>query len=150
MTKYRMIPYIFLTLLSFFVLIMSPRLGLGSFHNPGPGFVPFLLGLALLMTSLYPIAMFFLTKKAAAEHPKKAQKSVDYKKMGYVLLALIGYTLALEGLGFVATTSIFLLIIFRGMGNKWITVFIGAAITAAATYFLFTSLGVRFPDGIWW
>lgn len=149
MTKYHIIPFIFWSLLSFFVMIFSRRLDWGSLQNPGPGFVPFLLGIVLLAASLYPIMTFFLKKKEAGVSTNEARNPINYRKTGFVLVFLLGYSLLIERLGFVVSTSIFLVLLFRIMGNRWIAVLIGSAVTTIVTYFLFTSLGVIFPKGFW-
>lgn len=140
-----MIPFIFWILLSFFAMIFSYKLDLGSLHNPGPGFTPFLLGLLLLAVSLYPMIRYFMKKKEADETPNEVCSQVNYRKIGFVLASLLGYSFLFERLGFVVSTSIFLVLLFRGMGNSWMSVLIGSAITVFITYFMFTFLGVRFP-----
>ncbi len=149
MTTYHLIPFIFWSLLSLFVLIFCQRLDLGNFQRPGPGLVPFLLGLVLLVASLYPIIRFFLKKREAAQAANEVWSPAKYRKMVFVLVCLLGYSFFFERLGFVLSTSIFLVFLFRGMGNRWISVVIGSAITILVTYFLFTSLGVRFPKDFW-
>jgi len=149
MTEYRVIPFVFWSLLSLFVMIVSYQLDLGSFQNPGPGFVPFLLGIVLLVSSLYPLVGFILKKGKAAESAKETRSPANYGRMGFVLFSLLAYSFLFERLGFVASTSVFLVLLFRVMGNRWISVVLGSAVTILVTYFMFTSLGVRLPRGFW-
>ncbi len=118
------------------MIIFSCKLDLGSIRDPGPGFVPFLLGLLLLVVSLYPMIRFFMKKKEADVAPNEVRSQTNYRKIDLFLF---------EKLGFVVSTSIFLVLLFRGMGNNWMSVLIGSAITVFITYLMFTSLGVRLP-----
>jgi putative tricarboxylic transport membrane protein len=148
MTKYRAIPFLFWFLLGILAMLFSNRLDMGTFHKPGPGLVPFLLGLLLSVSSLYPLVTYFI-KKVEADKSEKVQGPAQYRKIVFVLLSLLLYSFIFESLGFVVSTVIFLVCVFRGMGNPWRSVLIGSAVTTAATYFLFALLGVRFPPGLW-
>jgi putative tricarboxylic transport membrane protein len=145
MTRLDMIPFIFWILLSFFVMIFSYKLDLGSLYNPGPGFTPFLLGALLFAVSLYSMIRYFMKKKEADEAPIEVRSQVNYGKISFVLASLLGYSILFERLGFILSTSFFLVLLFRVMGNSWMSVLIGSAITVFITYFMFTFLGVRFP-----
>jgi putative tricarboxylic transport membrane protein len=148
MEKYHIFPALFWIGLSLFVMVFSYRLGLEGFHHPGPGLMPFLLGLLLLPLSLYLLMGSLLKKREGDETGKGGEGQTDYGKIGLVLLALFVYALLLERLGFLITTSVFLLILFRSMGNRWITVLVASVLTVLTTYFVFTFFGVRFPTGI--
>lgn len=129
-------------------MIFSYNLGLGKFSNPDAGLLPFLLGGILVLLSLYGLIVFPLEKPRDSGTPKEERRQVSYGKIGLVLVALFTYAFVLEKLGFVITTWIFLFILFRGMGNRWIMTFIFSTCTVLATYFVFTFFGVRFPPGI--
>jgi putative tricarboxylic transport membrane protein len=149
MPKYDIIPFLFWALLGIFATLLSHKLDLGSFNKPGPGLVPFLLGLILLAASVYPIVRSLAKEGVKTEPAKGEQSPANYRKMIFVLLSMLLYAFLFERLGFVVSTSIFLVCLFRSMGNRWISVLIGSAITVLVTYFLFTSLGIRFPRGFW-
>jgi putative tricarboxylic transport membrane protein len=110
--------------------------------------MPFLLGVILVLLSLYSLILSLLRKAGGEEAPKEGRGRISYRKIGLVLVALFAYSFILEKLGFVITTWIFLLSLFRSMGNRWITTLIGSTFTVLATYFVFTFFGVRFPHGI--
>jgi putative tricarboxylic transport membrane protein len=126
-------------------MIFSYKLDLGSLHDPGPGFTPFLLGFLLFVVSLYPMIRYFIKKKEADEAPNEVSHQVNYRKIVFVVASLLGYSFLFERLGFVVSTSIFLVVLFRCMGNSWMSVLIGSAVTVFINYFMFTFLGVRFP-----
>lgn len=134
--------------LGIFVMIFSYRLGLGRFNNPDSGLMSFLLGLILTLLSLYGLIVSLLRKAEDKESPKEGRSHTSYGKIALVLVALLMYAVILEKLGFVITTWIFLFLIFRSMGNRWITTLVASTFTVLATYFVFTFFGVRFPPGI--
>ena len=148
MRKYSFFPALFWIGLSLFVLIFSHRMGLGGFHNPGPGLMPFLLGFLLFPISLYLLIMSVLRKGEGVEAPQEEGGRTNYRQIGLILVSLFVYALLLERLGFLITTFVFMILLFRSVGNRWIAVLLASAITVLAAYFVFTSFGVRFPEGI--
>ena len=131
-----------------FVLIFSYKLGLGRFSNPDSGLMSFLLGVILILLSLYGLILSLLKKAGDERTPKEARSQTSYGKIGLVLVVLLTYSFLLEKLGYVITTWIFLFLLFRTVGNGWITTFIASTCTVLGTYFLFTSFGIRFPPGL--
>jgi putative tricarboxylic transport membrane protein len=154
--KYQFIPTLFWIGLSFFVMVFSIKLGLEDktglegVHNPGPGLMPFLTALLLLLISLYLLVSPLLkkTQNKAIETREKESRKPGYGKMLLVLGSLFGYALLLEPLGYLVTTSLALFLLFKTMGTKWGSAVFASLITTLVTYFVFTSLGLLFPDGI--
>lgn len=138
----------FWTALSLFVVILSYNMGLGGFHTPGPGLMPFLLGVFLLLTSLYLLWKSLLKKVATEETATEEQSQTNYRKIGLVLASLFFFALLLEPLGYLIVTFLFFVLLFRSVGNRWRTVLMASAFTTLVTYFGFTFFGVRFPQGI--
>ena len=148
MGQSRIIVSLFWIGLGIFVMIFSYKLGLGRFNNPDSGLMSFLLGFILVLLSLYGLILSLLKKAEDEGRPKEGRSQTSYGKIALVLVALITYSFILEKLGFVITTWIFLFLLFKSMGNRWITNLIASTFTALATYFVFTLFGVRFPPGI--
>jgi hypothetical protein len=155
--KYQFIPILFWIGLSLFVMFFSYRLGLEDktglegVHNPGPGLMPFLVALALLLISLYLLIIPLLKKSPQGEAMrmvKEEMKKPNYGKMILVLACLFGYAFLLEHLGYLVTTCLALLLLFKGMGVKWGSALFASLTTTLVTYFIFTYLGLLFPDGI--
>ncbi len=145
---YQMIPPLFWIGLSLFVMVLSYKMGLGGFHTPGPGLMPFLLGALLFLTSFYLLGKS-LSKKAGREETLCEEKGqINYRKIGLVLGSLFLFALLLETLGYVVVTSLFFVLLFRSVGNRWRTVLVASALAVFITYFGFTFLGVKFPLGI--
>ncbi len=131
-----------------FITIFSYRLGLGRFNSPDSGLMSFLLGLILVLLSLYSLISSLFKKAGDRELPKEGGSRTQYGKIALVLIALFMYSFILEKLGFLLTTWIFLFLLFKSMGNRWATTLIASTFTVFATYFVFTFFGVRFPPGV--
>ncbi len=145
--KYHVLPLIAWVVLGLFVMLASYRLGLGGLRNPGPGLMPFLLGLLLCLTSTYVLITFLAEKvdrgSTAAEGPRPG-----FSRLCLVAGSLFVYSLLFETLGFIATTFIVLVVLFRSMQNRWLIVGLASVTTVVVSYALFTYLGVQFPKGI--
>ena len=157
MKKYQFIPTLFWIGLSLFVMFFSYRLGLEDktglegIHNPGPGLMPFIVALSLLFISLYLLIRPLLKKSAQGKTiriVKEEMKNPNYGKMILVLACLFGYAFLLEPLGYLVTTCLALLLLFKGMGVKWGSALFASLTTTLVTYFVFTYLGLLFPEGI--
>ena len=151
--RHESIPILFWIGLGCFVMFFSCKLGLGRLHNPGPGFVPFLLGLLLSIVSAFFLVGTIRSKKepqpmGQPESGADAAGHVNLVKLGTVLATLFAYSLLFETLGYLIATLLMSIILFRTMGLKWPMALLAAALTAFLSYFLFTSLGVLFPKGI--
>jgi putative tricarboxylic transport membrane protein len=124
------------------------QLGLMRKGVPGPGFLPFLSGLALIFVS------FFVLIPALRQGNEK--KSDDFfperdslRKLLFALAALFGYGIALEYVGFLLTTFLFIFSTARLMEPKgWWTTTLLALLTAVLSYLLFVVLlEVQLPKG---
>ena len=148
MKKFHIIPIIFWVGFSLFIMTLSYKLGLGGIDNPGAGLMPFLLSLLLLLISIFFLISLFLKKGERYEIVKEDKVGLDFKKISLVCASLFVYALLLERLGYLITTSLLLILLFKSLGLKWRFVFITSGLTVLITYFLFTYLGVIFPSGI--
>lgn len=149
MEKYHIIPIIFWIGLSIFMMVLSIRLGLGRFHNPGPGLLPFLLGLLLILISFYLLLSSIVKKEDRDKKMEERQSQINFVKIGLVSASLFVYAFILNRLGYLIATFLLLTILFRSVGLKrWSSLLIISALTVLVTYFVFTSFGLRFPMGI--
>jgi len=148
MKNYQIIPPLFWIGLSLFVIVLSYKMGLGGFHAPGPGLMPFLIGVFLLLTSFYLLIKSFLEKVETGQATSEEKSRINYRKIGLVLASLFLFALLLETLGYLVVTSLFFVLLFRSVGNRWRTVLVASALAVFITYFGFTFLGVKFPAGI--
>jgi putative tricarboxylic transport membrane protein len=135
--------------ISIFVCVESTQVSLGTFHNPGPGFLPFWAGVVLGTFSIVLILTTFLNKKGKGKLTEM-WKGVGWKKVILVLFSLFLYVILLPRIGYMIAT--FGLMIFMSgvikRSKLWIEVVI-PLITVLASYFIFnTWLGIQLPKGI--
>ena len=137
--------------LSFLIMVLSYKLGVGEFHSPRQGFFPFLGSLLLALFLLILIFRGILVlhrKDKKHEILDEARNLINIKNMLIVLASLFAYSLLLKTLGFLITTFLFLFILFWAMGSKVVLSLLFSIATVLISYFVFTYLGVRFPEGI--
>jgi len=146
--KLETFPILFWIGLGLFVVYCSHKLGIGTLRSPGPGFMPFLLGCFLSIVSLWFLVGSFRQKEESLALPAEQQGQINLLRLACVLIALFAYSFFFEKLGFLIATLLMLVILFRSMGTGFRTAMIAAAVTAFASYFLFTSIGIRFPKGV--
>ena len=150
MKKYPIYVIVFWLALGIFVSAYSYyKLSLGKLHNPGPGLMPFLLGLLFSIISFYLLINSLFKRNREEETLKGGQGQINLRKVILVLVSLFFYGLFLETLGFLIVTLITMTILFWTMGFvRWRSLGVASCLTVLVTYFLFTYLGVRFPAGI--
>jgi putative tricarboxylic transport membrane protein len=145
--KYDLTIRFFWLALGLFVVIYSYTLGLGKLIDPGPGLLPFLLGMIFLILS--SVRLVTVMRLREAEETGEEKKKVEYWRITLVVVALLIWAFVLESLGFLIATFILMTLLYRAAGfTKWYVAVFWGVITVLATYFVFTYLGVRFPPGI--
>jgi putative tricarboxylic transport membrane protein len=136
--------------LGVFIVIYSYQLELGNFKNLGPGFMPFCVGVLLIICAI-PI-LIDTHASSRLDLPQNGKGLLrDFQKPASVLATLLFYVLLLNKLGFILTAFITLLLLNKIAGlGKWTTVLLFAVVTVLATYVLFVIiLNVQLPSG-WW
>lgn len=131
--------------------IGSYKLKLGSLHTPGPGLMPFLLGIALSLCSI-PIvvrSIQMITRKFK-ERDEDVWSGIDFKKLILVVASLIGYAVLLESVGYLVTAFLVLVILFKTVeSQKWSLVVVLSVLSVISTYLLFVViLNVQLPSGL--
>jgi putative tricarboxylic transport membrane protein len=116
---------------------------------PGPGFLPFFSGLALIFISLF---VFFPALRQSGSDKKSAffPERDSFRKMVLALGALFAFGIAMELGGYLLTTFLFILFMARLMEPKsWRTTTLLALLTAVLSYTLFVVLlEVQLPKGL--
>lgn len=149
MKKYDNFIFVFWIGLSLFIIFFSNKYGLGAFHNPGPGLMPFVLGLLLLVISFYLLMSSLLKRSRGDETRTEGQSRINFRKVILVLASMFFYGLFLERLGYLIVSSLTMILLFWGVGLKRLrSILFASGLTVLVTYFLFTYLGVRFPAGV--
>ncbi len=93
--------------------IESIELKLGNLHKPGPGFVPFLSGVVLVVLGLFLLFSHILGKIKLESNVKEIIAKENLKKLLFTFLILLGYIIAFEPLGFFLSTFLFFFLLFK-------------------------------------
>lgn len=117
-----------------------------NIRTVGPGFFPVvLLGiLGLLSVALLVTALKDWPKELRATWPS------HFQPLLLVVGAIVAYALVLPWLGFLITTFLFSIVMFRfGYPHKWLLPLVGAAVTSLAAMLVFEVwLNTQFPPGL--
>jgi putative tricarboxylic transport membrane protein len=115
---------------------------------PGPGSMPFVVGLILMGLSVVIFVQALLSSSSAKA--KFFPREDSFSSLALALLALFIYGFFLKPAGFVLTTFVFLFFVLRWVGREgWISTLFFSLLTAVLSYLLFTALQVELPRGTW-
>ncbi len=123
--------------------------GLMRRQVPGPGFLPFFSGLALVLVSL-SVLLPALARARAAERKAFFPERDSLRKVTIAVTALFGFGIALEYLGYLLSTLLFMLAVGQLVERRsWRAVTALASLTAVLSYLLFVVLlEVQLPTGL--
>lgn len=135
---------LFFALFSAYVCAESLKLGLGTFHRPGPGFLSFHAGIVLGILSLALVSLGFF---------RNQEEGTSWKSWGRILLvilAIFGFTLLLEKLGFLPSAFLFICFLLRIVERRGWGFSVGVALlVAVASYVVFdVLLKAQLPAGL--
>jgi len=149
MGKGDLISGIFWLIFSVFICLGSYRLGLGSLHKPGPGFLFFWTGISLGIMSLIVFIRAWKGRKSVASKGSIFGK-LNFTKLILVLVSIFLYALFMERLGFIPITFLFFIFILRLVEKKgWLFTLLVTCIVTASSYLLFeTWLKSQLPAGL--
>jgi putative tricarboxylic transport membrane protein len=136
--------------LALWCYLESTRLDYRTEFTPGPGFLPFWLGVALAVLSCYLIADSFLRKPGPKDDAKLLPAKHALFRVGAIVLMLIGVRIFMGILGFPLTLFVFTTAIFFLLERFSLvkSLAIGVAY-AGVTWFIFDySLSMGFPKGL--
>lgn len=131
-----------------YICIASFQSPLGSWRDPGPGFVPLISGIVLGGLSFLCYVRARLSKSEEAReswYPKE-----KWKKLISVLAALFAYAIFFEILGFLLATFLLLIFLFRGIEpQRWVVAIGGSALASFLSYAIFELwLRTQLPKGV--
>jgi len=130
----------------------SIRLGTGRFVEPGAGFFPFVMAICLISFSLIHFISSLMRDSTFTFSPGERfwPKGDGIRRIGFTLLFLFAFLLALNDLGFVFATFLFMFVILRFVEpQKWLTVLLVGSITTLFSYSIFQLwLKSNLPAGI--
>jgi putative tricarboxylic transport membrane protein len=129
------------------IAVYSRKYGLGRLSSPGPGFLPFLTGLAI--SGLALVVFFQQFSKKDQEKVKDLWQKRNWSTMLMVMGALVFYTLLFKFLGFLLDTFLLIAFLLRVMQPlSWKKVVAGAIGAAGASYVIFQLwLKAQLPTG---
>jgi putative tricarboxylic transport membrane protein len=125
------------------------QLGLTRKGGPGPGFLPFFTGLALIFVSLF-VLIPALGQREKTESSHFFPERDGFRKLLFVLFSLFTFGISMKYLGYLLTTFLFMFFVSRVMKPKgWRTNALLALVTAVVSYTLFAVLlEVNLPKGL--
>ena len=134
---------------SVLIIVQSYRLGLGTLHKPGPGFLFFWVNILLAIMSLAVLIRAWIRKKAEGGQPALFQGQ-NLSKIVFVLLSLFLYVILMETLGFLLVTF-FLFIFLLGIIEKkrlGLTLFVSITVTVISYVIFDIWLKSMLPRGL--
>jgi putative tricarboxylic transport membrane protein len=126
---------------------MALRLGIGTLHTPGPGFLLFWSGILL---AILAIILRLYSKKKEKDRTMHLWVGLNWYKAISVAISMFIYILLLTRVGYLIMTFALLVFLFRLVerSKPWAAV-VFALITVTATYLLFyVWLDVQLPRGL--
>ena len=132
------------------VCVHSVNLGVGTFREPGIGFLFFWCGVALGILSLVLLMKTYLDQKRGTPESQPGPiLNVRWSKVGAVLFVLVVYALIFEWVGALLSTALLMAFLMRAIEvKKWYIVASFALASAVSIYILFkVLLNVRLPAG---
>ena len=131
------------------VIIESYRLGLGTLHQPGPGFLFFWAGIALGIMALVVLIRAWISQKAG-EPEISIFGTQNTRKIILVLISLFLYAMLMETLGFILVTLLLFIFLLGIIEKKrwWFTVFVSVVVTVIAYLIFEIWLKSQLPKGL--
>ncbi len=131
--------------------ILSLRLPLGNWKEPGPGFLP--LGLSILLCVFGALWLMMGGKYGGEEIRRKMVWSELGRKLitpGKILAVTIGYAVFLERAGYLLVSFLFVFVLFYWISQVrlWIALGLAILIGGGSWYFFGHILGLPLPQGI--
>ncbi len=137
--------------LAAYIAFEGQEMGLGHPSNPGSGYIQFWTG--LIMGGLACIQLVqSLLSGADKANLGSVFADIRWGKVLYVTALLVAYAAVLDLLGFILSTAVLLLVLFKTVEpQSWRVALIGSALTTLAAWAVFVYwLGTQMPAGSLW
>ena len=145
---YRKYPALFFLIFSVYVCVVSRRLGLGTLHKPGAGFLPFWSGVFIGILAL--VLFFQGLKSGEGGQVEEGSGKVNWKSMTLTLVYFLAYIVCFDYVGFITATVLFVGVILKTIEKKsWLTAASVSVGMALASYYGFNVwLQAELPKGL--
>jgi hypothetical protein len=129
---------LFLLIVAGIILVSSVKASIGSFGEPGSGFVPFLAAFLMGIFSLSSLVLSTLKKTEEKEGPIFAFHEMNWRNLIMTLGALFAFPFLLRFLGFNLVVFGFMLFLAKAIEpRRWVIAVLFALSTTIACYLLF-------------
>ena len=116
----------------------SFRLGLGTLHEPGSGFLPFLAGCFICGMAIIVFLQSFIRGKGVQGKISAVWSGVNWHRSLIIVLAILGFILVLEKLGFFLTGFLLMFLLFKGVERlSWAKAIFIPGLVLGLTYLVF-------------
>lgn len=138
------------------ICLLARATKLGSFHEPGAGFIAFFVGLFIAGIGLVLAfsGAFSKTSHRTTSDLTFAFKNISWSRLAYTMVLLLGYALFLNMLGYILTTFLVMWgLLYDWETKRWFPSFLTSLVTTGVTYLVFEVwIHCQFPRGIfpWW
>jgi len=136
-------------IMAILICLGSIRFPYGNVHNPGPGFLPFWLGVVLGLLSIILLIRTTLQRKETMLFRQVFTEKIRWGKVLITLIALILYGVLMEDVGFLLLTFLFLACLIRFVDpQSWKRVIGWALVGSVGSYLIFEVwMKLRLPKG---
>jgi putative tricarboxylic transport membrane protein len=140
---------LFFLALAAFICQQSMGIGVGTLVRPGPGLLSFGAGAVMGLLALAFLIGTFLKGKTSSEPSGEAESGSHTATVVAVCLSLFVYTIAVNWLGFVLSTLLFVIFLFRIVETEsWGRSLLKGILVTAGNYLIFVLwLGINLPKG---
>ena len=146
-SQYDRIAAVLFLFIGIFFTVYARGVEIGTWHEPGPGFLPFWAGITISVMSLALLVQNL--KKKGPIRPSFFPESGSWKRVLATFIALIVYNLIFDFLGFALTTFLFVgflvKFIFPQSWARTLVVAVSAAVLARLLFINF--LETQLPKG---
>lgn len=142
---------IFWISIGLFTAVTAYRLGLGSFEQPGPGFIFFGASSLLTILGVVDLRQGILRVRNPEQKEEPLWSGFRWHKVLVVMAGLCAFTYFLQVLGFFLATFLIMIFLFKAVEpTRWLKALCGSLLTTLIVYLIFkTWLQVPFPVGPW-
>lgn len=140
------------------VLVLGALIVWGSYHLPtgggyaqvGPGLVPRLVGIGLVLVGAMLVAEALRGGFRGLDEEEERRLGTDLAAFAWITAGILAYGVAVERLGFILASIVLFVMVARAFGSRrWLLNAAVGALLAAAIFAVFNyGLGLTLPPGV--